>query len=114
MTNQDQTPAADPPPGDNPPPGDDPAGDFPQPSLLEILDRAGTAGEALEVLAAACPGTPHAEILAALDEHAAALRRKAAEMTAAAAAGERLSAVLAELVRVRKRSYSDTSLNRRF
>ena len=78
MTNQDQTPAAD------PPPGDDPAGDCPWPSLLEILDRAGTAGEALEVLAAACPGTPHAEILAALDEHAAV---------------DRLSAVLAELVR---------------
>ncbi len=84
MTTHDQTPAADPPPGDNPPRGDDPAGDFPQPSLLEILERAGTAGEALEVLAAACPGTPHAEILAALDEHAAV---------------ERLSAVLAELVR---------------
>ncbi|MCH8154244.1 MAG: hypothetical protein IH786_03095 [Proteobacteria bacterium] len=93
MTNQDE------PPSDGPPPGDDPAGDFPRPSLLEVLERAGTAGEALEILAAACPGTPHAEILAALDEHAAALRRKAAEMTDEAAAVERLSAVLAELVR---------------
>ncbi len=93
MTNQDETLAAD------PPPGDDPAGDFPRPSLLEVLERAGTAGEALEILAAACPGTPHAEILVALDEHAAALRRKAAEMTDEAAAIERLSAVLAELVR---------------
>ncbi len=93
MTNQDETLAAD------PPPGDDPAGDFPRPSLLDVLERAGTAGEALEILAAACPGTPHAEILAALDEHAAALRRKAAEMTGEAAAVERLSAVLAELVR---------------
>ncbi len=99
MTNQDETPAADPPPGDDTPPGDDPAGDFPQPSLLEVLDRAETAGEALEMLAAACPGTPHAEILATLDEHAAVLRRKAAEMTDEAAAVERLSAVLAELVR---------------
>ena len=61
MTNQDE------PPSDGPPPGDDPAGDFPRPSLLEVLERAGTAGEALEILAAACPGTPHAEILAALD-----------------------------------------------
>ncbi len=93
MTNQDE------PPSDGPPPGDDPAGDFPRPSLLEVLERAGTAGEALEILAAACPGTPHAEILVALDEHAAALRRKAAEMTGEAAAVERLSAVLAELVR---------------
>ncbi len=93
MTNQDETP------GDGPPPGDDPAGDFPRPSLLEVLERAGTAGEALEILAAACPGTPHAEILVALDGHAAALRRKAAEMTDEAAAVERLSAVLVELVR---------------
>ncbi len=93
MTNQDETPAAD------PPPGDDPAGDFLQPSLLEVLDRAETAGEALEMLATACPGTSHAKILAALDEHAAALRRKAATMTDEAAAVERLSAVLAELVR---------------
>ena len=43
------------------------------------------------MLAAACPGTPHAEILAALGEHAAALRRKAAEMTDEAAAVERLA-----------------------
>ncbi len=93
MTNQDETLAAD------PPPGDDPAGDFPRPSLLEVLERTGTAGEALEILAAACPGTPHAEILVALDEHAVALRREAAEMTDEAAAVERLSAVLAELVR---------------
>ncbi len=93
MTNQDESPS------DGPPPGDDPAGDFPRPSLLEVLERAGTAGEALKMLAAACPGTPHAEILAALDENAAALRRKAAEMTGEAAAVERLSAVLAELVR---------------
>ncbi len=50
-------------------------------------------------MAAACPGTPHAEILVALDEHAVALRREAAEMTDEAAAVERLSAVLAELVR---------------
>ncbi len=92
MTNQDETPAAD------PPPGDDPAGGFPRSSLLEVLERAGTAGEALKMLAAACPGTPHAEILAALDEHAAALRRKAAEMTDEAASVERLCAVLAELV----------------
>ncbi len=92
MTNQDETP------GDNPLPGDDPAKDFPRPSLLEVLDRAGTAGEALKLLAAACPGTPHGEILAALDEHAAALRRKAAEMTDEAASVERLCAVLAELV----------------
>ncbi len=93
MTNQDETP------GDDPPPGDDPAGDFPRPSLLEVLERAGTAGEALKILAAACPGTPHAEILVALDGTAAALRRKAAEMTDEAAAVERLSAVLVELVR---------------
>ncbi len=93
MTNQDETPGAE------PPPGEDLAGDFQQPSLLEVLERAGTAGEALKILAAACPGTPHAEILAALDEHAAALRRKAAEITDEAAAVERLSAVLAELVR---------------
>ncbi len=96
MTNQDETPAAD------PPSGDDLAGDvlpsLPS-SLLEVLERAGTAGEALKVLGAAYPGTPHADILAALDEHAAALRRKAAEMTDEAAAVERLSAVLAELVR---------------
>ncbi len=99
MTDQDETPGDRPPPGDGPESGDNPAGDFPRPSLLDVLDRAGTAGEALEILAAACPGTPHAEILAALDEHAAALRRKAAEMTGEAAAVERLSAVLAELVR---------------
>ncbi len=99
MTDQDETPATDPPAGDGPESGDNPAGDFPRPSLLDVLDRAGTAGEALEILAAACPGTPHAEILAALDEHAAALRRKAAEMTGEAAAVERLCAVLAELVR---------------
>ncbi len=98
MTDQDETPGDRPPAGDGPESGDDPAGDFPLPSLLDVLDRAGTAGEALEILAAACPGTPHAEILAALDEHAAALRRKAAEMTGEAAV-ERLSAVLAELVR---------------
>ncbi len=99
MTNQDEPPSDGPPPGDDPESGDGPAGDFPRPSLLEVLERAGTAGEALEILAAACPGTPHAEILVALDEHAAALRRKAAEMTDEAAAVERLSAVLAELVR---------------
>ncbi len=69
------------------------------PSLSDVLERAGTAGEALDMLAAACPGTPHAEILAALDEHASALRREAAEMTGEAAAVERLSAVLAEVVR---------------
>ncbi len=91
--NQDETPAT------HSPPDDDPAEDFPRPSLLEVLDRAGTAGEALKALAAACPGTPHAEILAALEEHAAALRRKAAEMTDEAAAVEQLCAVLAELVR---------------
>ncbi len=99
MTDQDETPGDRPPAGDGPESGDHPAGDFPRPSLLEVLERAGTAGEALKILAAACPGTPHAEILAALDEHAAALRRKAAEMTGEAAAVERLSAVLAELVR---------------
>ncbi len=99
MTDQDETPGDGPPPGDGPESGDDPAGDFPQPSLLDVLERAGTAGEALEILAAACPGTPHAEILAALDEHATALRRKAAQMTGEAAAVERLGAVLAELVR---------------
>ena len=93
MTDQDETP------GDGPESDDGPAGDFPLPSLLEVLERAGTAGEALKILAAACPGTPNAEILVALDEHAAALRRKAAEMTGEAAAVERLSAVLAELVR---------------
>jgi hypothetical protein len=81
------------------PPENDPAEDFPRPSLLEILDRTGTAGEALKALTAACPGTPHADILAALEEHAAALRRKAAEMADEAAAVEQLCAVLAELVR---------------
>ncbi len=69
------------------------------PFLSEVLERAGTAGEALKLLAEAYPGTPHAEILAALEAHAAALRRKAAEMTGEAAAVERLSAVLEELVR---------------
>ncbi len=99
MTDQDETPGDRPSPGDEPKSGDGPAGDFPGPSLLEVLERAGTAGEALKILAAACPGTPNAEILVALDEHAVALRRKAAEMTGEAAAVERLSAVLAELVR---------------
>ncbi len=75
------------------------AGDVLPSTLFEALERAGTAGEALKVLGAAYPGTPHADILAALDEHAAALRRKAAEVTDEAAAVERLSAVLAELVR---------------
>jgi uncharacterized membrane protein YccC len=93
MMNQDETPAAPSPPDDGL------AEDFPRPSLLEVLNRAGTAGEALKALAAACPGTPHAEILAALEEHAAALRREAAEMTDEAAAVEQLCAVLAELVR---------------
>ncbi len=69
------------------------------PSLSEVLERAGSAGEALKLLAEACPGTPNAEILAALEAHAAELRRKAAEMTGEAAAVERLSAVLEELVR---------------
>jgi hypothetical protein len=68
------------------------------PSLSEVLERAGTAGEALQLLIEAYPGTPHAEILAALDAHAAELRRKAAEMTGEAAAVERLSTVLEELV----------------
>ncbi len=69
------------------------------PSLSEVLERAGSAGEALKLLAEACPGTPQAEILAALEAHAAELRRKAAKMTGEAAAVERLSAVLEELIR---------------
>jgi uncharacterized membrane protein YccC len=69
------------------------------PSLTEVLKRAGTAGEALRLLAEACPGTPQTEILAALEGHAAELRRRAAEMTGEAAAVERLSAVLEELIR---------------
>ena len=45
------------------------------PSLSEVLERAGSAGEALELLAEACRGMPQAEILAALETHAAELRR---------------------------------------
>jgi hypothetical protein len=93
MMNQDETPAV------HSPPDDDMAEDFLRPSLLEIFHRGGTAGEALKVLAAACPDAWHAEILVALDEHAAALRRKAAGMTDEAVAVESLCAVLAELVR---------------
>jgi hypothetical protein len=81
MMNQDETPAAPSPPDDGL------AEDFPRPSLLEVLNRAGTAGEALKALAAACPGTPHAEILAALEEHAAALRRGRAALRGARGTG---------------------------
>ncbi len=68
-------------------------------ALTEVLERAGTAGEALRLLGEVYPGAQPAEILAAIEEHAGALRRKAAEMTGEVATIERLSAVLEELVR---------------
>ena len=68
-------------------------------SLTEILERAETAGEALGLLGEFYPGAQPAEILAALEAHASALRRRAAEMTGEVAAIERLNAVLEELVR---------------
>ncbi len=85
----DETPAAA---------GGSPAA-VPPATVKRILEEAETAGEALKRLGAASPGTPPAQILAALEAHAAALREKAAALGEEAAAVERLAAVLRELMR---------------